>query len=60
MVIALVIACLVVLAGLVLLGVLTWRLWGLVRDLGRSVGRAGEQLAQVSDRLASVPQMRQR
>lgn len=54
MVVALAIAVLVVLAGLGVLALLTWRLWTLARELGRSVGRAGDRLAAVTGEVAAL------
>ena len=39
------------LAGLTVLGVLGWRLWRQVRDLGTAVAAAGEQIAAATERL---------
>jgi hypothetical protein len=41
-------------AGLLILGALTWRLWKQVRDFGREVAAAGAKIAAVSDELAKV------
>ncbi len=60
MFVAIVVACLVVVGGLVLLAWLTWRLWGLVKELGRAVGRTGQQLTEVTDQLSALQQARER
>lgn len=40
--------------GLVVLGLLTWRLWRQVRQFGRDVAAAGSRIAAVTDELAKV------
>lgn len=54
LVVAVVVAVVVVAVGLGVLGWLTWRLWGLVRELGQAVARAGGAMADVTEALASV------
>jgi hypothetical protein len=40
--------------GLVVLGLLTFRLWKQVRQFGRDVAAAGTKIAKVTDELAKV------
>jgi len=40
--------------GLVILGVLAWRLWRQVRRLGADVSAAGARVAAVSEELARI------
>jgi hypothetical protein len=40
--------------GLVVLGLLTFRLWKQVRQFGRDVAAAGAKITQVTDELAKV------
>ncbi|HEX4654700.1 MAG TPA: hypothetical protein VH274_03040 [Mycobacteriales bacterium] len=41
-------------ASIVLLGLLTWRLWRQVRQFGRDVAAAGERINRVNEELQRV------
>ena len=41
-------------ATLVLMSLVTWRLWRQVRQLGRDVAAAGERISRASDELQQV------
>jgi hypothetical protein len=40
--------------SIVLLGLLTWRLWRQVRQFGRDVAAAGERISRASDELQRI------
>jgi len=46
--------------GLAVLGALTVRLWGQVRDFGREVGAASEKLSRLTEELARAAPPSQR